>query len=340
MQSKRKIAFITGITGQDGSYLAEILLDKGYIVHGLVRRASSWNRERIDHIHDNPDHDVYGSIGLNLKDGESRLFLHYGDLTDPVSLTNILSKIKPDEIYNLGAQSHVHISFETPVYTAQTTGLGILNLLEATKSLGLSPRIYQASTSELYSGDEHEAPQNEKTPFRPRSPYGAAKLYGLEISRIYRESYGMFVANGILFNHESERRGENFVTRKITKGIGDILKGKQEHIFLGNLDASRDWGYAPEYMEAAWRMLQHDTPEDFVIATGETHTVREFAQETCREAGLDFNKVIRTVDKYVRPNEVNYLCGDASKAKDLLSWEPKTKFKDLVSIMLKHDAQN
>ncbi len=334
MARKLKRAFITGITGQDGSYLAEILLDKGYEVHGLVRRSSSWNRGRIDHIHPNPDHDVF--IG---PEHAERLFLHYGDLTDSVSLTNILSQVKPDEIYNLGAQSHVHISFETPVYTAHTTGLGVLNLLEAVKSLGLRPKIYQASTSELYSGNKKEAPQNEETPFNPRSPYGVAKLYGFEIARVYRESYGMFVVNGILFNHESERRGENFVSRKITQSIGEILKGKKEHIFLGNLQASRDWGYAPEYMEAAWRMLQHKTPEDFVIATGETHTVEEFAREACALAGLNYKKVIKIADKYIRPNEVNYLRGDASKAKRVLGWKPKTRFKDLVKIMIKHDTQ-
>lgn len=335
MEGGRKKALITGVTGQDGSYLAEILLNKGYEVHGLVRRSSSWNRGRIDHIHSNPDHDVYSVT----PDHKERFFLHYGDLTDPVSLTNVLARVRPDEIYNLAAQSHVHISFETPVYTAHTTGLGVLHLLEAMRSLGLNSKMYQASTSELYSGDEREAPQNEVTPFKPRSPYGVAKLYGFEIARTYRESYGMFVVNGILFNHESERRGENFVSRKITQSIGEILKGKKEHIFLGNLRASRDWGYAPEYMEAAWRMLQHEAPEDFVIATGETHTVEEFAREACMLAGLDYTKIIKVADKYVRPNEVNYLRGDASKAKRILGWEPKTRFKDLVKIMVEHDSR-
>jgi len=324
---KLKTAFITGCTGQDGSYLIELLLQKGYIVHGLVRRASTFNRSRLEHIYTNPDN-------------ENHLHLHYGDMTDSVSLTHILAKIKPDEIYNLAAQSHVQVSFEIPIYTAQTTGLGVLNLIEAVRTLGLKSRIYQASTSELFSGDPKEAPQSEKTPFKPKSPYGGAKLYGFEIARIYRESYGMFIVNGILFNHESERRAENFVTRKISKGIGEIIHGKRKHIFLGSLEASRDWGYAPEYMEAAWQMLQQKKPEDFVIATGETHTVREFAEEACLIAGLDFKNVIKTHKRYLRPNEVDYLCGDASKARKVLGWKPRMTFKGLVRRMVDFDINN
>lgn len=320
-----KVAFITGGTGQDGSYLTELLLKKGYEVHSLVRRSSSFNRSRIEHLYTDPDN-------------EDKLHLHYGDMTDPVSLTNVLAKAKPDEIYNLAAQSHVKISFETPFHTAQTTGLGLLNLLEATRHLGLTPKIYQASTSELYSGNSAEAPQNEKTPFKPKSPYGVAKLYAFELARIYRESYNMFIVNGILFNHESERRGENFVTRKITIGLADILKGKKQQILLGNLDASRDWGYAPEYMEAAWLMLQQERPDDFVIATGETHTVKEFLQEACRLVNLDWTKVIKIEERYFRPNEVDYLCGDITKAKEVLGWSPKVTFKDLVKIMIDYDT--
>lgn len=331
MAQKNKIAFITGCTGQDGSYLVELLLKKGYVVHGLVRRSSTMNRGRLEALY-SPDSDI-GGLGLG------RLHLHYGDMTDSVSLTHLLSKIAPDEIYNLAAQSHVKISFETPLYTAQTSGVGVLNLIEAVRILGLSSKIYQASTSELFSGSKSEAPQNEKTPFHPRSPYGVAKLYGFEIARVYRESYGMFIVNGILFNHESPRRGENFVTRKITLGIGDIIRGRKEKIILGNLSAKRDWGYAPEYMEAAWRMLQQKEPDDFVIATGEAHSVREFAEEACRVANLNFKKVITTSETYTRPNEVDYLCGDASKAKRMLGWKPNVHFKELVAIMVNHDIQ-
>ncbi|KKS15118.1 MAG: GDP-D-mannose dehydratase [Parcubacteria group bacterium GW2011_GWB1_41_6] len=333
---KQKTAFITGCTGQDGSYLTELLLNKGYIVHGFVRRSSSFNRGRIEHIYTHPDLDIKDAkdIGHN-----GKFYLHYGDMTDSASLVNALARTKPDEIYNLAAQSHVQISFETPLYTAHTSGIGVLNLLEAVRILGLKSKIYQASTSELYSGDPKEAPQNEYTAFKPKSPYGVAKLYGFEIGRIYREAYGMFIVNGILFNHESERRGENFVTRKITKGIGEILKGKRDFIYLGNLDASRDWGYAPEYMEAAWLMLQQDKPEDFVIATGKTHTVREFAEEACCLVGLNHQKIIKISEHYIRPSEVDYLCGDASKSKRVLGWSPKTHFKDLVRIMVEHDAK-
>lgn len=320
-----KVAFITGVTGQDGSYLAELLIAKGYTVHGLVRRSSTFNRSRIEHIHGYPHN--------------KNLFLHYGDMTDSISLVHILAEVKPDEIYNLAAQSHVAVSFETPLYTAETTGIGVLCLLEAVRSLGLKSKIYQASTSELYGGDPAQAPQNEGTAFMPKSPYGVAKLYGFEIARVYRESYGMFITNGILFNHESERRGESFVTRKITLSIADILTGKEEKILLGNLEARRDWGYAPEYVEAMWLMLQQDQPDDFVVATGETHSVKEFVDEACGLVGLDPEKVVEIWEKYKRPNEVDYLCGDASKAKTILGWEPKTKFKDLVRIMLTHDLQ-
>lgn len=324
---KKRIAFLTGITGQDGSYLMELLLKKGYVVHGLVRRNSIlYNYARMELTPDFPHN--------------KNLIMHYGDMTDSVSLTNILAQVKPDEIYNLAAQSHVKVSFETPIYTAQTCGIGVLNLMEAARALNLNPKIYQASTSELYSGDPREAPQNELTPFKPKSPYGAAKLYGFEIARIYRESYGMFITNGILFNHESERRGESFVTRKITLGIRDILLNKQRHITLGNLEAKRDWGYAPEYVEAMWLMLQQDKPDDFVIATGETHSVQEFAEEACNLVQLDWKKIVRVDEKYTRPNEVDYLCGDAGKAKSVLGWEPKIKFKQLVKLMLAAELKN
>lgn len=322
----KKIAFITGITGQDGSYLTELLLSKGYEIHGLVRRNSIlFNYKRMEYTENFPHN--------------KNLILHYGDMTDSISLTNILAQVKPDEIYNLAAQSHVKVSFETPLYTAQTCGIGVLNLLEAVRALKLNPKIYQASTSELYSGDPQEAPQNELTPFKPKSPYGAAKLYGYEIARIYRESYGMFISNGILFNHESERRGESFVTRKITLSIRDILLGKEKYITLGNLDAKRDWGYAPEYTEAMWLMLQQEKPDDFVIATGATYSVKKFAQEACQLAGLNYKKVVRTSKKYLRPNEVDYLCGNASKAKRILGWQPKTTFKKLVKIMVEAELK-
>lgn len=324
--NQKKKAFVTGMTGQDGSFLTELLLAKGYEVHGLVRSSSAmYNRSRIEHLHDK-------HIGKDL-------FLSYGDMTDSVSITGILSRVQPDEIYNLAAQSHVQISFETPFYTAQTTGIGVLNLLEAVRRLGLKTKIYQASTSELFSGDPAQAPQSEATPFQPRSPYGVAKLYAYNIGRVYRESYGMYVTNGILFNHESERRGQNFVTRKITLGIRDILRGTATKIVLGNLDAKRDWGYAPEYVEAMWLMLQQDTPDDFVIATGETHTVREFLEEACRVAGLNPETVLEIADRYKRPNEVDHLCGDPSKAKRVLGWSPKTTFKDLVRIMVEADTK-
>lgn len=337
-----KKALITGITGQDGSYLAELLIKKGYEVHGMVRRSSTFNRHNIEHI-------------FNTREIYSHK-LHYGDMTDVASILRILERVKPDEIYNLAAQSHVRVSFDIPFHTAQSDAIGVLNLVEAVKSLGLKPKIYQASTSELFSGDPKESPQNEKTPFRPKSPYGVAKLYGFEIARIYRESYGMFIANGILFNHESPRRSENFVTRKITIALNEIQAGERGKLLLGNLDAHRDWGYAPEYMEAAWMMLQQDKPRDFVIATGKTYSIREFVEETCKilnidiewkgtginEKGIDkkTGKTIIGIDLgYFRPNEVNHLCGDNSKAKKILGWKPKVMFKELVKIMVEADMK-
>ncbi len=328
MSQTSKVALITGISGQDGSYLAELLLSKGYVVHGIVRRNSTlWNYTRIEHLTSDSTY-------------AERLFLHYGDMADSLSLHSILSEVWPDEIYNLAAQSHVQVSFETPHFTAEVSGVSVLNLLETVRSLKLPARIYQACTSEMYSGDPAFSPQNENTPFWPKSPYGAAKLYGYHIARIYRESYGMFVVNGILFNHESERRGGSFVTRKISLGMRDIVSGKTEHLYLGNLSAKRDWGYAPEYMEAAWRMMQLDTPDDFVIATGETHTVEEFAREACRVAGVNYDEVIRVDKRYFRPNEVDHLCGDASKAKKVLGWEPKVGFLELVEKMVTHDLED
>jgi len=339
-----RIALITGITGQDGSYLAEQLLEKGYIVHGMVRRSSSFNRGRIDHLY------------LGQEAGDKRLFLHYGDLTDSSNLNRLLEKIGPDEIYNLGAQSHVKVSFEVPEYTAEVDGIGTLRFLDAIKEVGLKDKVrfYQASTSELY-GKVQEIPQTEKTPFYPRSPYAVAKLYGFWIIINYRESYGIHASNGILFNHESPRRGGSFVTRKITRSVARIKLGLQESIRLGNLDAKRDWGYAPEYTEGMWRILQHDEPDDFVLATNETHTVREFAElsfgqvgiqlewkgEAENEIGIDEKGIVRVaVDpEYYRPTEVELLIGDYSKAKATLGWEPQTKFADLVKLMTEADLK-
>lgn len=320
----QKVAVIVGCTGQDSSYLAEFLLNKGYIVHGIVRRSSSFNRGRIEHLYDFEDRGDF--------------ILHYGDITDPYSLTSIFSMVQPDEIYNMAAQSHVQVSFDTPYYTAQVDAVGVLNVLEAVRSLGFKTKIYQASTSELFSGDSIETPQNESTPFRPRSPYGVAKLYGFNIARIYRESYGMFVVNGILFNHESPRRGENFVTRKITLGLRDILEGRTDHITLGDIDTMRDWGHARDYVEAMWLMLQQSEPQDFVIATGETHTVREFLELSFKLKGLDYRDYVRFDDRFKRPNEVRMLLGDPSKAKKILGWEAKTKFFDLVKEMVEEDC--
>ncbi len=341
-----KKALITGITGQDGSYLTEFLLEKEYEVHGIIRRSSSFNTGRIDHLFKDPHE-------KNL-----RLFLHYGDLTDSSNLINLIAKIQPDEIYNLGAQSHVKVSFETPEYTAQTDALGILRILEAVRFLGFEKKtkIYQASTSELY-GKAIETPQNENTPFYPRSPYGVAKLYAFWIAKNYREAYGMFVCNGILFNHESPRRGRTFVTKKITNALCKIKYGMEEFLYLGNLEAKRDWGYAKEYVESMWLMLQQDKPDDYVIATGENHSVRDFVEETCKNLGINIEwrgkgvneeginkntgKVIIKIDpNYYRPSEVDYLLGDASKAKEKLNWTAKTKFQDLVRVMVESELSN
>jgi GDPmannose 4,6-dehydratase len=322
--SERKVAFITGITGQDGSYLAELLLGKGYKVHGLIRRASTFNTGRIDHIFQDPH------------DEQPSLFLHHGDLTDGTSLSRLLEKIQPHEIYHLGAQSHVRVSFETPVYTGDVTGLGTSRLLEAIRETAIKAKFYQASSSEMF-GKVQEVPQTEDTPFYPRSPYGAAKVYSFWMTVNYRESYGLFAANGILFNHESPRRGETFVTRKITRAVANIVAGNQKRLFLGNLDAQRDWGYAPEYVEGMWRMLQADAPDDYVLATGETHTVREFVEEAFACVGLDWQEYVEIDPRYFRPAEVDLLIGDASKARKNLGWEPKTTFKELCHVMVDAD---
>ena len=339
-----RVALITGITGQDGSYLTEQLLEKGYIVHGMVRRSSSFNRGRIEHLYLDPEI------------GNERLFLHYGDLTDSSNLNRLLDKVGPDEIYNLGAQSHVKVSFEVPEYTAEVDAIGTLRFLDAIKEVGLKDKVrfYQASTSELY-GKVREVPQTETTPFHPRSPYGVAKLYGFWIIVNYRESYGLHASNGILFNHESPRRGEAVVTRKITRSVARIRHGQQSVLRLGNLDAKRDWGYAPEYTEGMWRILQNDTADDFVLATNETHTVRAFADEAFRhagmplewrgseeeEVGIDASGTVRVaVDPaYYRPAEVELLIGDYSKARRELGWEPKTRFTDLVRMMVEADLE-
>ena len=346
----KKVALITGITGQDGSFLAEFLIEKGYDVHGIIRRSSSFNTGRIEHLYfDEWVRDMKHQRTINL---------HYGDMTDSSSLIRIIQMIQPDEIYNLAAQSHVKVSFDVPEYTAEADAVGTLRLLEAVRILGLEKkvRIYQASTSELF-GLVQEVPQKETTPFYPRSPYGVAKQYGFWITKNYRESYGMFAVNGILFNHESERRGETFVTRKISLAAARIVQGFQDKLYMGNLDAKRDWGYAKDYIECMWLMLQHDKPEDFVIATGEMHTVREFCTLAFREAGIELRwegegitekgvdiktgRVIVEVDpKYFRPAEVEQLLGDPTKAKTLLGWNPnKTSFEQLVKIMVEHDMR-
>lgn len=344
-----KVALITGVTGQDGSFLAEFLIEKGYEVHGIIRRSSSFNTERIEHLY-------FEEWVRDMKRGRA-LNLHYGDMTDSSSLIRIIQQTQPDEIYNLAAQSHVKVSFDVPEYTAETDATGTLRLLEAVRILGLEKKtkIYQASTSELF-GLVQEIPQRETTPFYPRSPYGVAKLYGFWITKNYRESYGMFAVNGILFNHESERRGETFVTRKITLAAARIAAGEQDKLYLGNLSALRDWGYARDYVECMWLMLQHDTPEDFVIATGEQHSVREFTERAFHEVGIDLRwegegveergidiatgRVLVEVDpKYFRPAEVETLLGDPTKAKELLGWNPsKTSFEELVRIMVRHDV--
>ena len=320
----RKTALITGITGQDGSYLAELLLDKGYEVHGLIRRSSQFNTQRIDHLYVDPH------------EADTRLFLHYADLTDSSSLIGHLHRIKPDEVYNLGAQSHVKVSFEMPEFTADTAGMGTLRMLEAIRTADWPIRFYQAGSSEMY-GRVSESPQTERTPFNPRSPYAIAKLFAHFMVVDYREAYGLHASNGILFNHESPRRGGTFVTRKVTRAIAAILKGDQEHLFLGNLDAKRDWGYAKEYVEAMWRMLQQPEPDDYVIATGETHSVRELCDVAFGLVGLDWERYVRIDERYLRPTEVDELCGDASKARDCLGWEARTTFRDLVRLMLEHD---
>lgn len=321
-----KKALITGITGQDGSYLAEFLLEKGYEVHGIIRRASTFNTSRIDHIYNDPH-----TSGV-------RLFLHYGDLADSSNISRLVEKIAPNEIYHLGAQSHVRVSFDTPEYTGDVTGLGTLRLLDAIRETGVQSKFYQASSSEMY-GLVQAVPQNEETPFYPRSPYAAAKVYAYWLTVNYRESYNIFACNGILFNHESPRRGETFVTRKITRAIARIKAGLQKELFLGNLDAKRDWGYAKEYVEAMWLMLQQPTAEDYVIATNETHSVREFLEESFTYAGLSWQDHVKIDERYFRPAEVDLLIGDYTKARTKLGWQPKTTFKDLVRIMVDADVE-
>jgi GDPmannose 4,6-dehydratase len=320
-----KTALITGITGQDGSYLAELLLAKGYVVHGLLRRASTFTTDRIEHLYQDPH------------EPGARLFLHYGDLTDGVGLRQVLGRCRPDEVYNLGAQSHVRVSFDQPLYTAQTVGLGTLALLEAIRDLGLPVRFYQASSSEMF-GQATECPQNERTPFRPRSPYGCAKLFAHWQTVNYREAYGLFACNGILFNHESPRRGETFVTRKITRAATRIREGLQDKLYLGNLDARRDWGYAGDYVEAMWAMLQQDQPSDYVIATGRTHSVRDFAERAFGRVDLDWRDHVEIDPRYCRPTEVDALEGDPAKARRVLGWASRVTFDELVRMMVEHDA--
>ncbi len=322
-----KKALITGITGQDGSYLAELLLEKGYKVHGIIRRASTFNTSRIDHLYKDPH--------LN----GVRLFLHYGDIADSTNLIKILYNIQPDEIYHLAAQSHVRVSFDIPEYTGDVTGLSTVRILEAVRETGCKARFYQASSSEMF-GKVQEVPQRETTPFWPRSPYGAAKVYAYWITANYRESYGIFACNGILFNHESPRRGETFVTRKITRAVAHIKEKLQDKLYLGNLKAKRDWGYAKEYVECMWRMLQQDKPDDYVVATGETHSVKEFLEEAFSYEGLDWKKYVEIDSKYYRPAEVDMLVGDASKARKVLGWEPKVRFRDLVHLMVDADIED
>jgi GDPmannose 4,6-dehydratase len=321
-----KKALITGITGQDGSYLAESLLTKGYEVHGVIRRASTFNTERIDHLYQDPH--IHGV----------KLFLHYGDIADSTNLIKLLYRIQPDEIYHLGAQSHVRVSFDIPEYTGDVTGLGTVRILEAVRETGLKAKFYQASSSEMY-GKVQEVPQRETTPFYPRSPYGAAKVYSYWLTVNYRESYGIFACNGILFNHESPRRGETFVTRKVTRAAARIKAGLEDKVYLGNLDAKRDWGYAKEYVEAMWLMLQQEEPDDYVVATGETHSVRELLEEAFSYVGLDWHKHLVIDQRYYRPAEVDFLIGDPSKAKTKLGWEAKTKFQDLVRLMVDADLE-
>ena len=321
-----KRALITGITGQDGSYLAELLLRKGYEVHGLIRRASGFHTDRIEHLYEDPHMP------------ETRVRLHYGDMIDSSSLLRLVAETQPDEVYNLAAQSHVRVSFDMPEFTVQTIVNGTTNLLEAIRQCDIAPRYYQASSSEMF-GRVAETPQRETTPFNPRSPYAAAKVGAYEMTRVYREAYDLFACNGILFNHESPRRGPTFVTRKITRGVAQILSGEADAIYLGNLDAKRDWGYAPEYVEAAWLMLQQDRPDDYVIATGETHTVRDFLELTFGLVGLDVERHVRFDPACLRPAEVDVLQGDASKARERLGWAPRTAFPELVRLMVESDLR-
>lgn len=340
-----KKAFITGITGQDGSYLTEFLLEKGYEVHGIIRRASTFNTKRIDHLFE--DHDI----------GNKTLFLHHGDLTDSSNINRLIEKIHPDEIYNLGAQSHVQVSFEVPEYTAETDAIGTLRILDAIKEVGLKCKFYQASTSELFGGLQGTAPQSEETPFYPRSPYAAAKLYAYWVTVNYREAYDIFACNGILFNHESPRRGETFVTRKITRAIASIINGTQKTLSLGNLNAKRDWGFAGDYVEAMWLMLQQEKPDDYVVATGETHTVREFVERAFKVVGIHIKWIGEEIEekginsktgqvlvdinpKYFRPTEVDLLLGDPSKAEEKLEWKRKVDFNELVYMMVEEDLES
>lgn len=320
-----KRALITGITGQDGSYLAELLLSKGYEVHGIIRRASSFNTQRIDHLYQDPH-----ELG-------PKLILHYGDLADSGQITNLLYNIRPEEIYNLAAQSHVRVSFDIPEYTGDVTGLGTTRILEAIRRSGIAARFYQASSSEMFGSAL--PPQSETTPFRPRSPYAAAKIYSYWMTVNYREAYNMYACNGILFNHESPRRGETFVTRKITRAVARIKAGRQDFLFLGNLSAKRDWGFAPDYVEAMWRMLQKDNPQDFVVGTGETHSVQEFLTEAFNYAGIDPSSHLRTDSRYLRPTEVDLLMADASRAIAGLGWKPNVSFRELVRIMIDADME-
>jgi len=321
-----KKAFITGITGQDGSYLAELLLSKGYEVHGLIRRSSTFNTSRIDHLYIDP-HDTH-----------AKLFLHYGDLSDSEQIANVIYNISPDELYHLGAQSHVRVSFDTPEYTGNVTAMGTTRILEAIRRSKKKIKFYQASSSEMFGSSA--PPQNENSPFQPRSPYACGKLYAYWMSRNYREGYNIFSSNGILFNHESPRRGETFVTRKITRGIARILSGKETHLYLGNLDAKRDWGYAPEYVACMWEILQQKKPTDFVVGTGETHSVREFVEAAFVYAGLDYEKYVKIDPRYFRPTEVEVLIADCAKARKCLGWKPKIRFGDLVKIMVDADVRS
>ncbi len=322
-----KKALITGITGQDGSYLAELLLHKGYEVHGLIRRASTFNTRRIDHIY----HDPHGN------NGEIKLYLHYGDVAVPDSLLDVIYNVRPDEIYHLAAQSHVRVSFDMPEYTGDVTGLGTIRILEAIRKSGIQTRFYQASSSEMFGAAK--SPQSEITPFEPRSPYAAAKVYSYWVTRNYREGYHLHASNGILFNHESPRRGETFVTRKITRALAAIRAGRQSTLYLGNLDARRDWGYAPEYVEVMWKILQKDAPADYVIGTGESHSIREFLDEAFGYAGMDWHQYVQIDARYFRPTEVDFLLADPTRARTELDWQPKVTFRDLVRIMVDADLE-